>query len=177
MSAWDLSRKHLEGFFWKNLFDTYTTWILALGYLHLLPCTCVTCTWILKLGYLHLLTCTGVKVTGDFTCDGHACRGRGMRVKLRFPRCARNPLRRSCVSRARNAGKLHLGGCPRNPRRSCASKARNAGKLRLGGCPRSPRRSCVEGAECRYMLPFVCFEGCLRARLMHVHSFSGTVCG
>ena len=37
-------------------------------------------------------------------CGDRACRGREMQARVRFVRCARNPLRRSCVSRARNAG-------------------------------------------------------------------------
>ena len=39
-------------------------------------------------------------------CGHHACRGRGMQVKLRFFRFPRNPLRGSCASMARSAGKV-----------------------------------------------------------------------
>ena len=76
-----------------------------------------------------------------------------MQVRLRFGLVARNPLQRSCASRARNAGeiafwigreqpsaeivrgrktqvRLCLGLIARNPlRRSCAPRARNAGEI------------------------------------------------
>ena len=87
-------------------------------------------------------------------CGDRACRVREMQARVRFAGCPRNPLRRSCVSSARNAGesaicpgvratlcgdracrvcemqaRVRFGGCPRNPlRRSCASSARNAGE-------------------------------------------------
>ena len=38
-------------------------------------------------------------------CGDRACRVREMQARVRFAGCARNPLRRSCVSSARNAGK------------------------------------------------------------------------
>ena len=37
-------------------------------------------------------------------CGDRACRVREMQARVRFVPCARNPLRRSCVSSARNAG-------------------------------------------------------------------------
>ena len=37
-------------------------------------------------------------------CGDRACRVREMQARVRFVRSARNPLRRSCMSRARNAG-------------------------------------------------------------------------
>ena len=40
------------------------------------------------------------------SCGDRARRGRGTQVRLRFGLVARNPLRRSPVSRARNAGEL-----------------------------------------------------------------------
>ena len=39
-------------------------------------------------------------------CGDRARRGREMQVRLRFGLVARNPLRRSCASRARNAGEI-----------------------------------------------------------------------
>ena len=45
-----------------------------------------------------------------------------------------NPLRRSCVSSARNAGESAIVRSPDNPlRRSCVSSARNAGESAI--CP------------------------------------------
>ena len=43
-------------------------------------------------------------------CGDRACRVREMQVRVRFVRSARNPLRRSCVSSARNAGESAI--CP-----------------------------------------------------------------
>ena len=43
----------------------------------------------------------GVRAT---LCGDRACRVREMQARVRFAGCPRNPLRRSCVSRARNAG-------------------------------------------------------------------------
>ena len=43
-------------------------------------------------------------------CGDRACRVRKMQARVRFVRCARNPLRRSCVSSARNAGESAI--CP-----------------------------------------------------------------
>ena len=37
-------------------------------------------------------------------CGDRACRVREMQTRVRFAGCPRNPLRRSCVSSARNAG-------------------------------------------------------------------------
>ena len=43
-------------------------------------------------------------------CGDRACRVRGMQVKLRFLISKCNPLRRSCVSSARNAGEIAIFG-------------------------------------------------------------------
>ena len=60
-------------------------------------------------------------------CGDRACRGREMQVRSRFVFGARNPLRRSCASKARNASETAF---PHNPLwRSCASRARNAGEI------------------------------------------------
>ena len=50
---------------------------------------------------------SGVRAT---LCGDRACRVREMQARVRFVRCARNPLRRSCVSSARNAGESAI--CP-----------------------------------------------------------------
>ena len=39
-------------------------------------------------------------------CGDRACRGREMQARVRFGPVQRNPLRRSCASRARNAGEI-----------------------------------------------------------------------
>ena len=48
-------------------------------------------------------------------CGDRACRVRGMRVKLRLCACLCDPLRRSCVSSARNAGEIAFLGDPGQP--------------------------------------------------------------
>ena len=101
------------------------------------------------------------------------CRERKMQVRLRFWLVARNPLRRSCVSRARNAGAIAILRCPTQPsaeivrvespkcrwdcifwrvrrnrlQRSCVSRARNdAGEIAFIDC--NPlRRSWVSRAR------------------------------
>ena len=87
-------------------------------------------------------------------CGDRACRVREMQARVRLAGCARNPLRRSCVSSARSAGESAIesvraqtlcgdhacrvretqararwGVCARNPlRRSGVSSARKAGE-------------------------------------------------
>ena len=97
-----------------------------------------------------------------------------MQVRVRFVRCARNPLRRSCVSSARNAGESAIRRVPAQPsaeivrvecakcRRECdlsgpratlcgdrACRVREMqARVRFAGCPRNPlRRSCVPSAR------------------------------
>ena len=108
-------------------------------------------------------------------CGDRACRVREMQARVRFVFVAGNPLRRSCVSSARNAGERTICVCPaqpsaeivrvvecakcrrecparRNPlRRSCVSSARNAGKSAIRVCPaqHSAEIVRVEHAKCR----------------------------
>ena len=42
-------------------------------------------------------------------CGDRACQVREMQARVRFVPCARDPLRRSCVSSARNAGESAIG--------------------------------------------------------------------
>ena len=107
-------------------------------------------------------------------CGDRACRVREMQVRVRFVRCARNPLRRSCVSSARNAGESAICRVPAQPsaeivrvecakcRRECdlsgpratlcgdrACRVREMqARVRFAGCPRNPlRRSCAPSAR------------------------------
>ena len=110
-------------------------------------------------------------------CGDRACRVREMQARVRCSRCARNPLRRSCVSSARNAGESAIcrlraqpsaeivrvecakcrrecdaAGCARNPLwRSCVSSARNAGESAMGCVRAQPSAEIVrvEWAKCR----------------------------
>ena len=115
-----------------------------------------------------------------------------MQARVRFAGCARNPLRRSCVSSARNAGEsairpavpaqpsaeivrvecakcrreCDLSTCARNPlRRSCVSSARNAG----------------ESAICRNYRATLCGDRACRVREMQARvrfvKCRATLCG
>ena len=81
-------------------------------------------------------------------CGDRACRVREMQARVRFAGCPRNPLRRSCVSSARNAGESGFAGYPRNPlRRSCVSRARHADESAI--CPvRAQPSAEIVRAEC-----------------------------
>ena len=62
-------------------------------------------------------------------CGDRACRGREMQARARFVPVRRNPLQRSCVSRARNAGESAIWFCPAQPsaeivRVECAKRRR-----------------------------------------------------
>ena len=107
-------------------------------------------------------------------CGDRACRVREMQARVRFAGCARNPLRRSGVSSARNAGESAICRLCAQPsaeiarvecakcRRECdlpAARATLCGdracrvremqaRVRFAGCPRNPlRRSCVSSAR------------------------------
>ena len=107
-------------------------------------------------------------------CGDRACRVREMQARVRFVRSARNPLLRSCVSSARNAGESAMCRVPARPsaeivrvecakcRRECdlaAARANLCGdracRVRemqarggFAGCPRNPlRRSRVSSAR------------------------------
>ena len=113
----------------------------------------------------------GVRAT---LCGDRACRVREMQARVRFAGCARNPLRRSCVSSARNAGESAIRRVSAQPsaeivrvecakyRRECdladacatlcgdrACRVREMqARVRFAGCPRNPlRRSCVSSAR------------------------------
>ena len=107
-------------------------------------------------------------------CGDRACRVREMQARVRFAGCARNPLRRSCVSSARNAResaicrlpaqasaeivRVECAKCRREcdlsgPRatlcgdRACRVREMQA-RVRFAGCARNPlRRSCVSSAR------------------------------
>ena len=107
-------------------------------------------------------------------CGDRACRVREMQARVRFVTCARNPLRRSCVSIARNAGEsaiCHMRAQPSAEivRVDCAKRRRECdlpharatlcgdracrlretqARARFVRCPRNPlRRSCMSSAR------------------------------
>ena len=86
-------------------------------------------------------------------CGDRARRVREMQARVRFVRCPRNPLRRSCVSSIREMqARVPRVGCPRNPlRRSCVSSTRNAGESAARRLRAQPSAEIVrvECAKCR----------------------------
>ena len=107
-------------------------------------------------------------------CGDCACRAREMQARVRLGFVRRNPLRRSCVSSARNAGESAIWVCPAQPSaeivrverakcrrecdlvlsratfcrdRACRAREMQAG-VRFGFVAGSPlRRSCVSSAR------------------------------
>ena len=84
-------------------------------------------------------------------CGDRACRVLEMQARGRFGGCPRNPLRRSCVSSARNARESAICRLPVQPSacgdRACRVREMQA-RVRFAGCPRNPlRRSCVSRAR------------------------------
>ena len=70
-------------------------------------------------------------------CGDRACRVREMQARVRFAGCARNPLRRSCVSSARNAGESAI-------RPVCAQPSAEIVRVECAKC----RRECdLSGAR------------------------------
>ena len=115
-------------------------------------------------------------LSGATLCGDRARRAREMQARVRFGFVRRNPMRRSCVSRSRNAGEsaicpgrgqasaerverakcrrecdLSRSGTTGPLRRSCVSSARNAGESAI--CPGRGQPSAgivrVECAKCR----------------------------
>ena len=110
-------------------------------------------------------------------CGDRACRVREVQARVRFAGCSRNPLRRSCVSSARNAGESAIWRLPAQPsaeivrvecakcRRECdlpAARATLCGdrayrvremqaRVRFARLPAQPSAEIVrvEGAKCR----------------------------
>ena len=107
-------------------------------------------------------------------CGDRACRVCEMQARVRFVPCAHNPLRRSCVSSARNASESAICPVPAQPSAEivrvecakckrecdlsharatlCGDRARRAremqARVRFVRCPRNPlRRSCVSSAR------------------------------
>ena len=76
-----------------------------------------------------------------------------MQARVRLVRCARNPLQRSCVSSARNAGEGAICPVCAQPsaeivRVECAKCRRECDLMRFVRCARNPlRRSCVSSAR------------------------------
>ena len=75
-------------------------------------------------------------LSGATLCGDRACRVREMQARVRFDPVRRNPLRRSCVSSARNAGESAICFCPAQPSAEIV-------RVECAKC----RRECDWGAE------------------------------
>ena len=74
-------------------------------------------------------------------CGDRACRVREMQARMRFVTCPRNPLRRSCVSSARNAGESAI--CP-----VCAQPSAEIARVECAKCRRECDLSGVRATLC-----------------------------
>ena len=84
-------------------------------------------------------------------CGDCACRVHEMQARVRFVRCARNPLRRSCVecTKCRRECALSGSGATLCGDRACRVREMRA-RVRFARFRRNPlRRSCVSRAKCR----------------------------
>ena len=119
-------------------------------------------------------------LSGATLCGDRARRVREMQARVRFVPVRDNPLRRSCVSSARNAGESAIWFFVRhNPlRRSCVSSARNAGESAI-----CPGRGRVECAKCRRECDLsrsgttLCADRACRVREMQARVRFGFVAG
>ena len=68
------------------------------------------------------------RISRAMLCRDRACRGREMQLRLRYGFGTCNPLRRSCVSGARNAGEIAFWiGAPLREITTCAQVGRQSG--------------------------------------------------
>ena len=74
-------------------------------------------------------------------CGEHACRVRDVQAKARLVRCAGNPLRRSCVSSARDAGESEI--CPVH-----AQPSAEIARVECAICRRECDLSCTRATLC-----------------------------
>ena len=111
-------------------------------------------------------------------CGDRARRVREMQARVRFAGCARNPVRRSCVSSARNAGESAICRLRAQPsaeivRVECAQCICPVARVRFAGCLRNPlRRSCVSsvrnaGERAIWRLPASSSPATLRTRVAY----------
>ena len=98
-------------------------------------------------------------------CGDRACRVREMQARVRFAGCARNPLRRSCVSSARNAGESAI--C-----QVCAQPSAEIVRVECAKCRRECDLPAARATLCgdracrvREMQARLRFAGCRRATL------------
>ena len=129
-------------------------------------------------------------LSGATLCGDRACRGREMQARVRFDPVRRNPLRRSCVSRARSAGKSAI--CPGRGQPSAeivrveCAKCRRECDLVLSGAT-SAEIARVECMKCRRECDLtrsgatLCGDRACRVREMQARGdsrlFSATLCG
>ena len=88
-------------------------------------------------------------------CGDRACRVREMQARVRFVPCARNPLRRSCVSSAQNAGESAI----------CPVRAPPSAEIVRVECAKCRRESDLSGARAT-----LCGDRACRAREMQART-------
>ena len=88
-------------------------------------------------------------------CGDRACRVSEMQARVRFVRCARNPLRRSCVSSARNAGESAI----------CAVRAQPSAQIVRVECAKCRRERRSSGARATF-----CGDRACRVREMQARA-------
>ena len=94
-------------------------------------------------------------------CGDRACRVRETQARVRFATCARNPLRRSCVSSVRNAGGSAI----------CNLHAQPSAEMVRVECAKCRRECDLPAARAT-----VCGDRACRAREMQVR-VRGAICG
>ena len=93
-------------------------------------------------------------------CGDRACRVREMQARVRFAGCARNPLRRSCVSSARNAGESAI----------CPVRAQPSAEIVRVECAKCRRECDLPGARATLCGDRACRVREMQARVRFVRS-------
>ena len=93
-------------------------------------------------------------------CGARACRVREMRARVRFVRSARNPLRRSCVSSARNAGESAI----------CRLRAQPSAEIVRVECAKCRRECDLSGPRATLCGDRACRVREMQARVRFVRS-------
>ena len=103
-----------------------------------------------------------LSLSGATLCGDRACRVREMQARVRFGPVAGNPLRRSRVSRARNAGESAFCLCPAQPSAEIAhvegAKCRRECILSLSGATLCGDRAC-RGREMQARVRYLSLSG------------------
>ena len=100
-------------------------------------------------------------------CGDRACRVREMQARVRFAGCARNPLRRSCVSSARNAGESAI----------CRVRAQPSAEIVRVECAKCRRECDLPGVRATLCGDRACRGREMQARVRFTRVERATLCG